>query len=138
MGFWDTIKNGIGHVGKAISTGWNKVKQVGKTVFDNTVGKIPVVGKIVQGVYQASPFALAERALDTTINAGSHLLQGNLSGVKDSIVKGVKDHVNQKNVLVEELKRAPVIGGAVKNFQDGLESFYGVDELRNQANDLLN
>lgn len=107
------IREGFEWLGGKIKDGWESAKAWGKKTWDK-IKSVPVIGKIAEGIEKYTPIGWAAsnviRGIDTGVGATSNLFKGDVKGAIGSITSGVRDTLNQKNPLLEEIKKVPVLG----------------------------
>jgi hypothetical protein len=107
------IREGFDWLGGKIKDGWESAKTWGKKTWDK-IKSVPVLGKIAEGVEKYTPIGWAAtnilRGIDTGVGATSNLFKGDVKGAIGSVTSGVRDTLNQKNPLLEEIKKVPVLG----------------------------
>ena len=107
------IREGFDWLGGKIKDGWESAKAWGKKTWDK-IKSVPVLGKIAEGIEKYTPIGWAAtniiRGVDTGVGATSSLLKGDVKGAISSVTTGVRDTLNQKNPLLEEIKKVPVLG----------------------------
>ena len=111
------IREGFEWLGGKIKDGWESTKAFGKKVWEG-IKSVPVLGKIAEGIEKYTPIGWAAsnviRGIDTGVGATSNLFKGDVKGAIGSITSGVRDTLNQKNPLLEEIKKVPVLGELAK------------------------
>ena len=111
------IREGFDWLGGKIKDGWESAKAWGKKTWDK-IKSVPVLGKIAEGIEKYTPIGWAAtnviRGIDTGVGATSNLFKGDVKGAIGSITSGVRDTLNQKNPLLEEIKKVPVLGSIAK------------------------
>lgn len=140
------IKEGASWVGKKASEGWENVKSFGKKAWEK-VKSAPVIGRIAEGVAKYTPIGMATsnllKGIDTGVTAGSKLLQGDVGGAVQSGINYGRNLLNQKNPLVEEAKKVPILGGITSGVESAVSKvpIYGgmsINDMRNIGNAALN
>jgi len=113
--------DGMNVLGKKMGDGWEATKNFGNKAW-NAVKSVPVLGKIAEGVEKYTPVGFAAtnilRAADAGVTGSSKLLQGDVKGAVTVGTKFGRETLNQKNPLLEEIKKVPVLG----SIASGLES----------------
>ena len=111
------IRDGFDWLGGKIKDGWESAKAFGKRTWES-IKSVPVLGKIAEGVEKYTPIGWAAsnilRGIDTGVGATSNLLKGDVKGAIGSVTSGVRDTLNQKNPLLEEIKKVPVLGSLAR------------------------
>jgi hypothetical protein len=111
------IREGFDWLGGKIKDGWESTKAWGKRTWDK-IKSVPVLGKIAEGIEKYTPIGWAAtnviRGIDTGVGATSNLFKGDVKGAIGSITSGVRDTLNQKNPLLEEIKKVPVLGSLAR------------------------
>jgi hypothetical protein len=111
------IREGFDWLGGKIKDGWESAKAFGKRTWES-IKSVPVLGKIAEGVEKYTPIGWAAsnilRGIDTGVGATSNLLKGDVKGAIGSVTSGVRDTLNQKNPLLEEIKKVPVLGSLAR------------------------
>ena len=111
------IREGFDWLGGKIKDGWESAKSWGKKTWDK-IKSVPVLGKIAEGVEKYTPIGWAAsnviRGIDTGVGATSNLFKGDVKGAIGSVTSGVRDTLNQKNPLLEEIKKVPVLGSLAR------------------------
>ncbi len=107
------MKEGFKWLGGKIGEGWNAVKSFGKKAWDK-VKSVPVLGSIANVIENYTPIGLVAknslRAIDAAATGGSKLLQGDVKGAIGEATSYGRDTINQKNPLLETVKKIPGIG----------------------------
>jgi len=111
------IREGFDWLGGKIKDGWESTKAWGKKTWDK-IKSVPVLGNIAEGIEKYTPIGWAAtnilRGVDTGVGATSSLFKGDVKGAIGSITSGVRDTLNQKNPLLEEIKKVPVLGSIAR------------------------
>lgn len=140
------IREGFDWVGTKMNQGWQSVKSFGKKTWDK-IKSVPVIGKIAEGIEKYTPIGWAAnaaiRGIDTGVGATSNLLKGDVKGAVGSVTSGIREQLNQKNPLLEEIKKVPVLGHIAKagEFVATRVPIYGgmsVNDMKNIGNAALN
>lgn len=141
--FGKKVRNGFDVVGKKMAEGWEHTKSFGKKAWE-TIKSVPVLGKIAEGIEKYTPIGFAAsniiRGIDTGVGAVSKTFQGDLKGASGAITRGIRDTVNQKIPIVEEIKKVPVLGDAVRFAESKIPVFGGmsIDQIRSVGNAAAN
>jgi hypothetical protein len=140
------MKDSFSWLGSKIGEGWGHVKAFGKKAWDK-VKSVPVLGKIAEGIEKYTPIGIAAKniisSVDTGVGATSRLLQGDIKGSIGTVTSGIRQQINQKNPLLEEIKKVPVLGHIAKagEFAISKVPIYGgmsINDMRNIGNAALN
>lgn len=140
------MKEGFQWLGSKMSEGWEHVKSFGKKAWDK-VKSVPVIGKIAEGIEKYTPIGMAARGLirgiDTGVGATSSLFQGDVKGAVGKVTSGIREQLNEKNPLLEEIKKVPVLGklaAGAEAVATRVPVFGGmsVNDIRNIGNASLN
>ena len=136
------IREGFDWLGGKIKQGWESAKAWGKKTWDK-IKSVPVIGKIAEGIEKYTPIGWAAsntiRGIDTGVGATSNLFKGDVKGAISSVTGGIRDTLNQKNPLLEEIKKVPVLGDIAKageNIASRVPIYAGMslNDIRNIGN----
>jgi hypothetical protein len=102
----------LGHAGQAVNgAGWSDFTNWASNAYDNTVGRIPVVGKKLKEVLSTTGPVLA---LDTIGKAGEHLFTGHGDKIVGDVVDMGKRYMNQRSLASILADGTPLSGIADK------------------------
>jgi len=140
------IREGFDWLGGKMKDGWESTKAWGKRTWDK-IKSVPVLGKIAEGIEKYTPIGWAAtnaiRGIDTGVGAVGNLFKGDVKGAIGSVTSGVRDTLNQKNPLLEEIKKVPVLGNlarAGENIVSRVPVFGGmsINDIRSVGNAAAN
>jgi len=140
------MKEGFQWLGNKMGEGWNNVKAWGKKAWD-TVKSVPVLGSIAGGIEKYTPIGWAAtnalKGIDAVATGSSKLLQGDVKGAIGTATSYGRDMINQKNPLLEEIKKVPVLGKIASGVETAVSNvpIYGgmsINTMRSIGNAGLN
>jgi len=144
--FGKKVSEGFNVLGKKMGEGWEATKNFGNKAW-NTIKSVPVLGKIAEGVEKYTPIGMAAtnalRGIDVVATGGSKLLQGDVKGAIGTATSYGRDLINQKNPLIEQIKKIPVVGKVASGIETAVTNvpIYGgmsINTMRNIGNAGLN
>jgi hypothetical protein len=104
---------GFNVIGKKMGEGWEATKNFGNKAW-NSIKSVPVLGSIASGIEKYTPIGMAAtnllKGVDAAATGSSKLLQGDVKGAVGIGTAFARDAINQKNPLLESLKKVPVLG----------------------------
>lgn len=144
--FGKKVSDGFNVIGKKMGEGWEATKNFGNKAW-NAVKSVPVLGSIAGAVEKYTPIGIAAtnalRGADALATGSSKLLQGDIKGAISEGTRYGRDMLNQKNPLLEAVKKVPILGNVASGIETAATNvpIYGgmsINTMRNIGNAGLN